>query len=157
MKRRRKKKKLFLSKKQILFGSIIFASITAIVAVYFINSYAAVDPTKVSRIYDTPQKEIAFTFDDGPNGSGKPTVNILKNYGAKATFFEIGNAFLNNSAGTSEVKYIKAAGMEIGAHAWSHDSQNTQIGTALMESNDSSVCTEQFNNCLLYTSDAADE
>lgn len=67
---------------------------------------------------DTQKKEIAITFDDGPNAVFTPKIlNVLANEGATAIFFVIGK----NIKGNEELlKKISSAGHTIGGHSFSH-------------------------------------
>ena len=63
-------------------------------------------------------KCVALTFDDGPHPEYTPQIlDILDEYGVKATFFVVGE----NAARYPEiVKRIIDSGHEIGNHTWSH-------------------------------------
>lgn len=64
------------------------------------------------------RKEVAITFDDGPSESVTPQIlKILKNYGAKATFFVLGK---HAEKFPEIIKAIVADGHEIGCHGYSH-------------------------------------
>lgn len=67
---------------------------------------------------ETKSKEIAITFDDGPNKEFTPQVlKVLKEFNAPATFFVIGK----NIDGNEDIlKEIDAAGHIIGNHTFSH-------------------------------------
>ncbi|MEI6251284.1 MAG: polysaccharide deacetylase family protein [Mycobacteriaceae bacterium] len=67
-------------------------------------------------------KCVAFTFDDGPTPYTDRLVDVLKDAGAKATFFMIGNKVAANPAGA---KRVAEAGMEIGNHTWEHPNMTT--------------------------------
>jgi peptidoglycan/xylan/chitin deacetylase (PgdA/CDA1 family) len=67
-------------------------------------------------------KCVALTFDDGPGPFDERLLQILKDNGAKATFFLIGNKVAANPAGA---KRIADAGMEIGSHTWEHPNMTT--------------------------------
>jgi peptidoglycan/xylan/chitin deacetylase (PgdA/CDA1 family) len=67
-------------------------------------------------------KCIALTFDDGPSPYTGRLLQILKDNGAKATFFEIGNKVAANPAGA---KMVVDAGMELGNHTWEHPNMTT--------------------------------
>ncbi len=61
---------------------------------------------------------IYLTFDDGPSTIYTPQIlKILKDNGAKATFFVTGNKVTTREA---IVRRIKADGHFIGSHTWSH-------------------------------------
>ncbi|MCH5285342.1 MAG: polysaccharide deacetylase family protein [Akkermansiaceae bacterium] len=65
-----------------------------------------------------PGPYVALTFDDGPNPATTPRVlDILKRYGAKATFFVLGE---NAARHKDVVARAAAEGHEIGSHTWSH-------------------------------------
>lgn len=64
------------------------------------------------------KKQIALTFDDGPNPKTTPQiVKTLKKYDAKATFFVVGK---NVQKYPKTVKEVFDAGHEIGNHTYDH-------------------------------------
>ena len=66
----------------------------------------------------TGAKVVALTFDDGPwPGSTLAILKILKQYGATATFFEIGRQARQQS---SLSRAVAKAGMEMGNHSETH-------------------------------------
>ena len=65
----------------------------------------------------TGNKVIALTFDDGPGPHTAHLLDILDQYGAKATFFLIGSKV---SGQASIVRSIQARGHQLGNHSWSH-------------------------------------
>lgn len=67
---------------------------------------------------DTKEKVIALTFDDGPHPRYTDAIlDILKEYGIRATFFVVGeNAALYHD----ELKRIADEGHEIGNHTYTH-------------------------------------
>ena len=65
----------------------------------------------------TGTKVIALTFDDGPGPYTAHLLDILDQYGAKATFFLIGSKV---SGQASVVRSIQARGHQLGNHSWSH-------------------------------------
>ena len=67
-------------------------------------------------------KCVALTFDDGPTPYTDRLLNVLKDEGAKATFFLIGNKVAADPGGA---KRIAQAGMEIGNHTWEHPNMTT--------------------------------
>ncbi|MGZ4117833.1 MAG: polysaccharide deacetylase family protein [Bacteroidia bacterium] len=74
--------------------------------------------TKAFCNSNTSEKEIAITFDDGPNAEYTPKVlSILAEHDAKATFFIIGKNIQGNE---NIVKQIDSAGHLIGNHTFSH-------------------------------------
>jgi peptidoglycan/xylan/chitin deacetylase (PgdA/CDA1 family) len=65
-----------------------------------------------------PDKLVALTFDDGPNLKTTPMLlDILKEYGAEATFFVIGQSLEGKE---DLLKRMAAEGHEIGSHSYSH-------------------------------------
>ncbi|HFI0252378.1 TPA: polysaccharide deacetylase family protein [Streptococcus suis] len=63
-------------------------------------------------------RQIALTFDDGPNPATTPIVlDLLKKYNAKATFFVLGHAVAGNEA---ILQRMVAEGHEVANHSWSH-------------------------------------
>jgi peptidoglycan-N-acetylglucosamine deacetylase len=86
--------------------------------------YAAKWPTSqiFGRTLVAPSRpgELALTFDDGPNPAWTPQlIDILGNYGVKATFFLVGRFAELEPALT---RHIADAGHLIGNHSWSHPS-----------------------------------
>ena len=64
------------------------------------------------------EKLVALTFDDGPNSAVTAEIlDTLEKYGAKATFFVVGNRVASNK---SVLKRAHNLGCEIGSHTWSH-------------------------------------
>lgn len=75
-------------------------------------------PTVVFR-HLTQAKVIAVTIDDGPDSSTtEELLAVLKAYGAKATFFTIGNHIAGNERILS---LIQEEGHEIGNHTWNEE------------------------------------
>ena len=70
-----------------------------------------------------PRKKVAVTFDDGPNGSMTyKFVDKLKEYGAAATFFVVGDRMGQNNG--AALKYALDNGCEVGLHSYSHNFYN---------------------------------
>jgi cellulose synthase/poly-beta-1,6-N-acetylglucosamine synthase-like glycosyltransferase/spore germination protein YaaH/peptidoglycan/xylan/chitin deacetylase (PgdA/CDA1 family) len=75
-------------------------------------------PYVVDMYGGTPEKKVAITFDDGPDPEWTPKIlDLLKAYGAKATFFQIG-AEVEKFPGVA--KRVYAEGHEIGNHTFTH-------------------------------------
>lgn len=67
------------------------------------------------------EKVVALTFDDGPSSVTTPIVlDALKNAGAHATFFLMGERIHGNEA---LLRRMVNEGHEIGNHTWSHQSK----------------------------------
>ena len=87
----------------IIYGSAI------IQANFYGPAYCFVEPL---------EKEIALSFDDGPNREYTPQVlSILAQHNAPATFFVIGKNIQGNE---SILKQIDAEGHTIGNHSYTH-------------------------------------
>jgi len=79
------------------------------------NDAPVIDPT--------PRKRVAFTFDDGPNTTlTYKFVDKLKEYGAAATFFVVGNRMGQNNG--AALQYALDNGCEVGIHSYAHDYYN---------------------------------
>lgn len=75
-------------------------------------------PEHVYRSGSRSKKEVALTFDDGPDNQYTPEIlNILHKHGVKATFFVIG---ARAKANPGMVKRIAREGHVIGNHTWDH-------------------------------------
>jgi len=67
---------------------------------------------------ETKQRLVALTFDDGPDPRWTPKVlELLRQYHAHATFFEVG---VNVTAHADLVHAVLADGNEVGDHTWDH-------------------------------------
>jgi peptidoglycan/xylan/chitin deacetylase (PgdA/CDA1 family) len=60
---------------------------------------------------------IAVTFDDGPSEWTEPILDLLREHGARATFFVVGSVVERRA---DLVRRIVAEGHEVGNHSWSH-------------------------------------
>ena len=70
-------------------------------------------------VIETDQRCVALTFDDGPHPKYTPQIlDILKEYGIKATFFCVGS---NADFYPALIERIVAEGHEIGNHTYHHD------------------------------------
>ncbi len=70
------------------------------------------------------QKLVALTFDDGPTESGGDTdtiLEVLDQYGAKATFFMLGS---QAEANPEVAKRVSDAGHQVASHSYSHDAEH---------------------------------
>ncbi|HVU50469.1 MAG TPA: polysaccharide deacetylase family protein [Polyangia bacterium] len=80
----------------------------------------SVDVSRPNVLHDgeLPPRQIALTFDDGPDPGRTPRIlAILAAAGVKATFFEIGR----NAAAHPEIsRQVVAAGHSVGSHTFSH-------------------------------------
>jgi peptidoglycan/xylan/chitin deacetylase (PgdA/CDA1 family) len=61
-------------------------------------------PTNTEKVYPTPDKSIAISFDDGPSGAKTlELLKILKDNNVKASFFLIGANIRNNQASAQAI------------------------------------------------------
>jgi len=66
----------------------------------------------------TDSRAVALTFDDGPDPRTTPRVlQLLEDFGVRATFFMVGDSAARAPA---LVREVAAAGHAIGNHSWSH-------------------------------------
>ncbi|MFL6016198.1 MAG: polysaccharide deacetylase family protein [Gaiellaceae bacterium] len=63
------------------------------------------------------RRQVALSFDDGPSGSTPEVLEILGSYGARATFFVIGEWVERKS---DVVREAAVRGHEIANHTWTH-------------------------------------
>ena len=69
--------------------------------------------------YDKNKKTIIFTFDDGPHKKNTLEIlNILEEYKMSATFFMIGEKFINNK---EIIQKIYNSHSDVGYHSFSHN------------------------------------
>jgi peptidoglycan/xylan/chitin deacetylase (PgdA/CDA1 family) len=66
---------------------------------------------------DPSRPMVALTFDDGPSRYTPQILDILERYGARATFFTIGNLVNNNK---DTVLRAVELGCEVAGHSWDH-------------------------------------
>ncbi len=75
--------------------------------------------------------QLVLTIDDGPNAKvTRPILDLLDQYGIKATFFLTGNRIPNNAA---LVREMVARGHFIGNHTYSHDIAHINAATITSE------------------------
>ena len=85
-------------------------------------------PQKSAPQKSAPQKSpggkrvVYLTFDDGPSAYTDEVLDILTDYGAKATFFVIGE---NVGDDPSAVQALRRAGMSVQNHTWGHPDLST--------------------------------
>ena len=60
-----------------------------------------------------------LTFDDGPSPNTDRILEVLDQYGVKATFFVVGTG--RTAANQERMRQIVAAGHTLAMHSWSHD------------------------------------
>ncbi len=88
-----------------------------------VPTVADIPPSDVIYSWNSNEKIIALTFDDGPHPKRtKEILDILDEYGIKATFFFIGQNVVDYP---DAVPLVQAAGHEIGNHTFSHRNLQT--------------------------------
>lgn len=81
-------------------------------------------PTEISN-----KKMVALTYDDGPNPIATNAIlDILEQYGAKATFFDLGHLVEKYPA---VVQREAALGCEVGSHSYDHKNFNKLTATQI--------------------------
>ena len=100
-------------------------AIIVMVGTHFFFFYASLCPNSrlcvpVVTRFDTREREVWLTFDDGPDPQETPLVlALLAQYRARATFFLIGRAAEENPG---LVREILAAGHTVANHTYTHQS-----------------------------------
>ena len=87
---------------------------------YLVKTPALLKPLAKDLLWhvETAQREVYFTFDDGPTpGVTEPTLDLLKQYNAKATFFCLGK---NTEANPELFSRITLEGHTVGNHTYDH-------------------------------------
>ncbi|KAL4987767.1 hypothetical protein BDW68DRAFT_197193 [Aspergillus falconensis] len=74
-------------------------------------------PTGQVITHCTTPNTIALTFDDGPSEYTPQLLDLLSTYGARATFFVLGDAAAQNPG---LLQRIRAEGHQVGAHTYDH-------------------------------------
>ena len=87
-----------------------------------VPEYTALFPDFYAPEWDgetvTGGRVCCLTFDDGPSANTDRVLDILDQYGVKATFFVVGKT---GAASQERMRKIVAAGHTIAMHSWSHD------------------------------------
>ena len=76
------------------------------------------DPWFAARGIDPSKPMVALTYDDGPAPATWRILDVLETYGARATFYMVGNRM---SSYPDTVRRIASLGSEIGSHTWGHN------------------------------------
>ena len=87
---------------------------------YLIKTPALLKPLAKDLLWhvETAQREVYFTFDDGPTpGVTEPTLDLLKQYNAQGTFFCLGK---NTEANPELFSRIALEGHAVGNHTYDH-------------------------------------
>ena len=95
---------------------ITYDEVSRLITAEHVTAYAS--PYVISRWGDRQKKQIALTFDDGPDARYTPTIlDILRQYQVPATFFVVG---LNGELYPEVLRRIVEEGHEIGNHTFTH-------------------------------------
>lgn len=79
---------------------------------------AGEEDTEIPVQEEEAAHKVYLTFDDGPSANTLKVLDILEEYGVKATFFTVGTA----GEGEEEIlKQIVEAGHTLGMHSYTHD------------------------------------
>lgn len=89
--------------------------ILALLLLFMLAAGACAEETNA---LDSDRPVIALSFDDGPSENTIRILEILKEYGCRATFFMVGNRM---SAYEQAVWAVNESDNEIGTHLWDHD------------------------------------
>jgi peptidoglycan/xylan/chitin deacetylase (PgdA/CDA1 family) len=115
-------------------GSLITGIITVLAVTVFVPNPSLTSATSTGATGPPVAEDLAavpvayagtvyLTFDDGPHPTYTPQVlSLLRKYGVKAVFFEIGQ---NISNYPSITRNLRSYGMKIGNHTWSHPDLTT--------------------------------
>lgn len=108
----------YVADEQLLLSRVIGSSLPTRVSDEISSDYTFVDYVSTMDI-DPTKPVIALTFDDGPvNGNTNAILDVLEEYGAKATFYMVGD---NVGEGTSETLHrMVSIGCEVANHTQSH-------------------------------------
>ena len=95
------------------------ASITAVAAVAYYATYAVRSQWLGSTVWRgrTDTGAVALTFDDGPSEDTERVLDVLDEYGLRATFFMTGR---HVESLPQTARRVVAEGHEVGNHSYSH-------------------------------------
>lgn len=88
-----------------------------IAKVNFLPVYTEESKARLDNIYNSGEKVVYLTFDDGPSANTQKILEILDRYNAKATFFVTGT----NQNYNYLIKQAHDKGHTIGLHTYCHD------------------------------------
>lgn len=100
-----------------------------------ITTVSEIERIVVTARPDAERKQVALTFDDGPNTTTTAEIlDILEQYGIKASFFVIGQNINEDSAKVMKRAYDM--GCEINSHSFTHSYMNEMEADAIKEEMD---------------------
>lgn len=95
------------------------------------KSFAALGDDRIFRSSNVGKKQIALTFDDGPNERWtEKYLDLLADKEIKASFFMLGKNAKNHP---ELVQKVAAAGHDIGIHSYDHDDLKKEEYAAIQE------------------------
>ncbi len=89
------------------------------------------NPAVIIPNIDPAKPMVALTFDDGPSGVTPRILDSLEAYGARATFYMVGNRM---EAYQDTIRRMQALGCELGSHTWNH-AYITRLSASSLHSN----------------------
>lgn len=87
--------------------------------------YEGLNTEWMNENLDPTKPMVAFTFDDGPGQNGAAIQQLLKEAGAHATFFCIGQN-MDSDSGRKEVQEAVQNGFEVGNHSYGYGNLDTR-------------------------------
>ncbi|GMG11061.1 unnamed protein product [Aspergillus oryzae var. brunneus] len=87
------------------------------------NAITTVPTGQIIRSCTTPNT-VALTFDDGPSGYTPQLLDLLNEYGAKATFFMIGEG---SQEYPDTIRRMRSEGHQVGSHTYQIVQQMTKL------------------------------
>ncbi|TDO52332.1 peptidoglycan/xylan/chitin deacetylase (PgdA/CDA1 family) [Kribbella sp. VKM Ac-2527] len=107
----------------LMIATLVIGVITALVIAASAPPRQAGGPTAAVSPAADPAKYVYLTFDDGPDPKYTPQIlDILATYGAKATFFEVGEEVARHPELSRRVHLL---GHSVQNHTWSHPDLRT--------------------------------
>jgi len=109
------------------------------------QSVEIAEKVEMASDVDPSKPMVALTFDDGPgyNGASDKILDILEQYGARATFFMVGK---NAKDHPKNLQRKVDLGMEIGNHTWDHN----HYGSAVTASDIKQCSDAIYGACGVY-------
>ena len=114
--------------------------------VYYIDANGAFSTTTAAQSDAVSSKVVYLTFDDGPSMRTVEILDILKEYGIKATFFILCD---EKESSKEIIRRIYDEGHSIGVHSCSHDYEKIY--------HDVKSFLDDFEGCLEYIKDVTGE
>jgi len=87
-----------------------------------------IDNEDESETYESPERVVFLTFDDGPSWNTTTILDILDAEEASSIFFLIGNHIINHPESENLMNRMLAEGHYIGLHSMTHDHDTLYVG-----------------------------